>query len=70
MAHTLHYLGWCAEITGRTEEAEKLYRRALAIREKLGVDHPDVAEIRYKLEVCSRNAGKTEEAAEGIDKGR
>ena len=36
------------------------------IREKPGVDEPYVADTLYEL--SARNAGKTEEAEEGIDR--
>jgi CHAT domain-containing protein/tetratricopeptide (TPR) repeat protein len=49
-------------------EAEGLFKRALAIREKaLGADHPDVAEILYNLATVYRPQGKYADA-EGLHK--
>ena len=63
MAKSLHERGVGAFNRRMTEEAEELYGRALAIREKeLGADHPDVASTLYCLGVCTREAGKTGEA--------
>ena len=48
---------------GKYAEAEALYKRALAIREKaLGADHPDVAETLYNLAVVYRPQGKYADA--------
>ena len=48
---------------GKYDEAEPLYQRALAIREKaLGPDHPDVAESLNNLAELYSNQGKYAEA--------
>ncbi|MDA2916307.1 tetratricopeptide repeat protein, partial [Nitrospinae bacterium AH_259_B05_G02_I21] len=48
---------------GKYAEAKPLYKRALAIREKvLGPDHPDVAEALYELARFYRAQGKYAEA--------
>jgi len=47
------------------EEAEKLYRRALMIREeKLGADHPHVATTLNNLGLFADKAGRTDEDEE------
>ena len=62
---TLYDLAVCAGETGRTEEAEELFRRTLAIQEgELGVDHPDVAYTLHNLGVCLSSTGRTLEADE------
>ena len=44
-------------------EAEKLFRRVLAVQEdKLGPPHPDVARTLYNLGVCAYKAGRRKEA--------
>ena len=49
---------------GRTDEAERLYRRAVALKEKLlGADHPDVAMTLNNLAVLLKKREKYEEAA-------
>ena len=48
---------------GKLAEAEPLYRRALAIREeKLGDDHPDVAQSLNNLALLLKTQGKLAEA--------
>ena len=48
---------------GRYAEAEPLYKRALAIREKaLGPDHPDVAKALNNLAVLYQKQGRYAEA--------
>jgi tetratricopeptide (TPR) repeat protein len=48
---------------GKYDEAELLYRRALAIREKvLGPDHPDVAASLNNLATLLDKQGKYDEA--------
>jgi tetratricopeptide (TPR) repeat protein len=48
---------------GKYADAEGLYKRSLAIREeKLGRDHPDVAQTLSNLGILYRNQGKYAEA--------
>ncbi len=48
---------------GRNAEAEPLYKRSLAIREKiLGQEHPDVALSLYNLSYLFHNQGRYAEA--------
>ena len=50
---------------GKYAEAEPLYRRALAIREKaLGPEHPDVAKTLENYAELLRKANRKAEAAE------
>ena len=47
------------------DEAEALFRRALALKEKLlGADHPDVAVTLNNLGLLLKKQGKLAEAAE------
>ena len=63
VARVLNALGVCAGKAGRTQEAEELFRRALAILEdKLGVDHPGVANTLNILGLYAFESGKMEEA--------
>ena len=51
--------------TGRAAEAEPLYARALALKEKLlGPEHPDVAVTLNNLAVLLKALGRRDEAAE------
>src|SRR5262245_41690254 len=51
VAQALHSRGLAAWREGKYSEAEGLYKRALAIREKaLGASHPDVAQTLNNLE--------------------
>jgi len=48
---------------GKDTEAEPLYKRSLAIREKaLGPEHPDVAKVCENMAKFYKKIGKTEEA--------
>ena len=48
---------------GRYADAEPLYKRALAVREKtLGPDHPDVAQTLNNLALLYYNQGRYAEA--------
>ena len=50
MTMSLNNLANCTRAQGRYAEAEPLYKRSLAIREKaLGPDHPDVAQSLNNL---------------------
>ncbi len=50
MAASLNNLALLYEAQGRYGDAEPLYKRALAIREKaLGPEHPDVAQSLHNL---------------------
>ena len=63
---TLNNLASVYQAQGKYAEAEALYKRALAIREKaLGQDHPDVADILNNLAIVYENQGKYAEA-EGL----
>ena len=56
------------ETQGKYADAEALYKRALAIREKaLGQDHPDVARTLNNLAVVYKDQGKYADA-EGLYK--
>jgi len=58
VAQSLHNLGDLYRIEGRYSEAEPLYLRALAIREKiLGKDHPDVAALLVSYAQLLRQTG-------------
>ncbi|MEK7829941.1 MAG: tetratricopeptide repeat protein, partial [Acidobacteriota bacterium] len=51
--------------TNRAEQSEPLYRRALAMKEKLlGASHPDVALSLNNLGVLLKSLGRREEAAD------
>src|SRR5215472_15826155 len=63
-AQALHSRGLAAWREGKYSEAEGLYKRALAIREKaLGASHPDVAWTLNNLALVYRDQGKYMEAA-------
>ena len=48
---------------GKYEQAEPLFQRALAIRERvLGAEHPDTASSLNNLAILYRNQGKYEQA--------
>ena len=70
---SLHNLAGLYTHQGRYGEAEPLYRRALAIREKaLGPDHPDVAQHLNSLAGLYHEQGVYDEAeplAEGMGRG-
>jgi tetratricopeptide (TPR) repeat protein len=60
---TLNNLAELYRVQGRHAEAEPLYRRALAIREKtLGPDHPDVATVLVNYAALLRETGRGAEA--------
>ncbi len=60
---TLNDLARLYESQGRYAEAEPLYKRSLAIREKaLGPDHPDVAAMLNDLAVLYASQGRYAEA--------
>ena len=64
MAKSLNNLAVLLRATSRLAEAEPLYRRALAIREKsLGPEHPDVAVGLNNLAVLLRATNRLAEAA-------
>ena len=53
---------------GRAVEAEPLYQRALAVREKaLGVDHPDSVTVRRELQMLQQSIPR---AADGLHGGQ
>ncbi|MBI3373963.1 MAG: CHAT domain-containing protein [Betaproteobacteria bacterium] len=63
VAASLHKLAGLYYAQRRYAEAEPLYRRSLAIREKaLGLEHPDVAASLYKLAELYRAQGRYAEA--------
>jgi hypothetical protein len=65
IARPLDILAELSEKTGRTSEAEALYRRALAIREKaFGPDHPYTAETLDGLAKVCEQTGRAAEAQE------
>ena len=43
LGRSLNNLGELARRRGQTQEAERLFARAIAVKELLGADHPDVA---------------------------
>jgi tetratricopeptide (TPR) repeat protein len=62
-AHLLNEAGYYLSDRARYDEAEPLYRRALAIREeKLGADHPDTASSLNNLANLYRAQGKYADA--------
>ena len=68
MALSLNDLAALYNAQGRYAEAEPLYKRALAIREKaLGPAHPDVATSLENMAALYRNTGRENEAKE-LDK--
>jgi len=59
LATHLNNLGMCYQYCGQYEEAEPLYHRSLAIREKqLGPEHPDVANSLNNLAALLEAQGK------------
>jgi tetratricopeptide (TPR) repeat protein len=63
LAVTFNNLAALSHAKGDDAEAEQLYRRALAIKQKaLGSDHPDVAMTLNNLAVLFKSAGKYSEA--------
>jgi tetratricopeptide (TPR) repeat protein len=64
IAINLNNLGAVCQATDRLEEAETLYRRALAIKETLlGADHPDVAVTLNNRALLLKQQGNPAEAA-------
>ncbi len=64
LATSLNNLGFLYQAQGRYAEAEPLYQRALAIKEKaLGPEHPSVATSLENYAALLRNTGRTTEAA-------
>src|SRR5215813_7612663 len=62
-AASLNNLALLYVLQGKYGEAEPLYKRALAIRERrLGADHPDTATSLHNLAELYRSQGKYEEA--------
>ena len=60
-----HIAYWDVSAQGRYEEAEKLYKRGLAINEKVqGVNHPAVAQALHNLGLISWRQGKYRDAEE------
>ena len=69
MGTSLNNLAMLYQAQGRYTEAEPLYRRSLAIREKaLGLDHPDVGEPAsfLNLEQAHRPSWQTECKRTGV----
>ena len=67
MATALNNMALLYEAQGRYGEAEPLYKRSLAIREKaLGPEHPDVATSLDSLAVLSLDLGDDERALDFI----
>ena len=65
MASSLNNLALLYQSQGQYAEAESLYKRALAIREKaLGPDHPDVARTLENYAALLRKAQRNTEAEE------
>ncbi len=65
MAASLNNLALLYKAQGRYAEAAPLYKRALAIFEKvLGLDHPDVARGLENYAVLLRETGRDTEATE------
>ena len=65
-AVALNKLGIVVQAQGKYTEAEGLFKRALAIREKaLGANHPDVGQTLNNLAIVYRDQGKYGEA-EGL----
>ncbi len=63
MATDLNNLALLYQAQGRYAEAEPLYKRALAIREKaLGAEHPDVAQSLNNLAALYHDQGRYAEA--------
>jgi tetratricopeptide (TPR) repeat protein len=65
VATSLNNLAEMYEAQGQYAQAEPLYKRSLAIREKaLGPDHPDVATSLENMAVLYRNTGREKAAVE------
>ncbi len=65
MATSLNNLASLYQDQGNDAAAEPLYRRSLAIKEKvLGPDHPDVATSLENYAALLRETGRVDEAAE------
>ncbi len=63
MGTSLNNLAELYRAQGKYAEAEPLYKRALAIREKaLGPEHPHVANILRNMAECYKKTGKKKEA--------
>ena len=63
MATSLNNLAGLYDAQGKYGEAEPLYRRALAIREKaLGPEHPDVATCLENYAILLKKMGRGAEA--------
>jgi tetratricopeptide (TPR) repeat protein len=62
VAKSLNNLGALYHTQGQYEQAEPLYKRVLAINEKLGLDHPDVEKILNNLAVLYHAQGKYAQA--------
>ncbi len=63
MATSLNNLAALYDTQGKYDQAEPLYRRSLAIREKaLGPDHPDVATSLNNLAALYKTQGKYDQA--------
>ena len=66
LASTLNNLAIVAEKTGRIDEAEMFYRRAVAITSaSLAADHPMITASRENLEAFCRSATKNAGGAKG-----
>ena len=64
MATSLNNLAELYRAQGHCADAEPLYRRALAIREKaLGSEHPAIAQILENYAALLRDAGRSAEDA-------
>ncbi len=65
MATDLNNLAELYRAQGRYAEAEPLYKRSLAIREKtLGPEHPDTAQSLENYAALLRKTGRADEATE------
>ena len=63
MADVLNNLANLYRSEGKLDQAEPLYRRALAIQEHLaGSDHPDLADLLYNLATVVSRQGRYDEA--------
>jgi tetratricopeptide (TPR) repeat protein len=68
---TLHNLAVLLRALGRHDEAEALYRRALALfRQALGPDHPKLITCLRSLARLLRDLGRTAEARALEDEAR
>jgi tetratricopeptide (TPR) repeat protein len=57
LAMTHNNLGNLLQATGRVAEAEKAYRQALQLRERLVAEHPQVPQYRQELATTHNNLG-------------